>query len=494
LSVDLNEPKDSSKTNKAAQNGRTPKSLTLEIHHGGWFTPTPSSLGLDYGRHSLNVDADVLDMSKYVKDYKIMLVYVEHGSSIVDTSMFDSSPDVNKNITKDESTWKQMVVHVGTSSIADDFSFGKFKEVEVKTDTESREEESDTEGNDTSGSDSEDLDYDPNHDDVFDNDEHIVEEVHVNMNNDLDDGIDSERRIQLRELRRIGKQKNKGPNKYNFYLGQQFATLVPYVAIDTNMDKNVFSQTKPAIRENINIGKQIILAIKACTSRFLSNHVIKSLATNPDILARAVQDQMQKQFEVGVSKMKAFRAKRIASDIMIGRAKCDLLINNICKVFNRKWSELVNPCNGRDMWPVIESRTVIIPPLYKPLIDRPPKKRKKSNDEIASQSASWKGKLVSCDKCGNMGLNKKGCRGQGGGSSQTGARKVCGQAAGSRKVSSQVAGARNVSGQASGARKASSQPSVAQSLVNQGPRQGFQGPIAGPASGSQRKTKKLVDL
>ncbi|GJT05854.1 hypothetical protein Tco_0840316 [Tanacetum coccineum] len=110
LSVDLNEPKDSSKIDKAAQNGRTPKSLTLEIHHGGWFTPTPirsyivrqvssvnvvnidefclhdlkdmvvklgygvedlmyfyfliPSLGLDYGLHSLNVDADVLEMSK----------------------------------------------------------------------------------------------------------------------------------------------------------------------------------------------------------------------------------------------------------------------------------------------------------------------------------------------------------------------------------------------------------------------------------------------
>ncbi|GKF95340.1 hypothetical protein Tco_0288075, partial [Tanacetum coccineum] len=72
--------------------------------------------------------------------------------------------------------------------------------------------------------------------------EHIVEEVHVNINNfsftpdpkhdtsigvvdvqeddlyvidydsfgsDLDYGIDSERRMQLRELKRIGKQKNK---------------------------------------------------------------------------------------------------------------------------------------------------------------------------------------------------------------------------------------------------------------------------------------------
>ncbi|GKD49797.1 mutator type transposase [Tanacetum coccineum] len=42
-------------------------------------------------------------------------------------------------------------------------------------------------------------------------------------------------------------------------------------------------------------------AIKACTSRFLADHVIKSLATNPDILVRAVQDQMQKQFEAQLS-------------------------------------------------------------------------------------------------------------------------------------------------------------------------------------------------
>ncbi|GJY33101.1 hypothetical protein Tco_0417570 [Tanacetum coccineum] len=123
------------------------QSLTLEIHHGGWFTPTPSrsyigghvssvnvvdidefclhdikdmivklgygvedlmychflipNLGLDYGLHSLNVDADVLEMSKYVKNYKIILVYVEHENGNVDTSMFDCSPDVNRNVKKE---------------------------------------------------------------------------------------------------------------------------------------------------------------------------------------------------------------------------------------------------------------------------------------------------------------------------------------------------------------------------------------------------------
>nr|GFA54763.1 transposase, mutator type [Tanacetum cinerariifolium] len=112
----------------------------------------------------------------------------------------------------------------------------------------------------------------------------------------------------------------------------------------------------------------------------------------------------------------------------------------------------------------------------KPPIGRPPKKRKKSNDEIASQSAlscklSRKGNPVNYDKYGNVGHNRKGCKGQGGGFSQAGARKVSGQAvgatnvsgedAGARKVSGQVVGSRKVSGQAVDARKASSQPSAA---------------------------------
>ncbi|GKF80959.1 mutator type transposase, partial [Tanacetum coccineum] len=114
--------------------------------------------------------------------------------------------------------------------------------------------------------------------------------------------------------------------------------------------------------------------------------------------------------------------------------------------------------------------------MYKPYVGRPPKKRKKSHDEIVSQSASSgklsrKGKSIKCGKCGNVGHNRKGCRGQGGGSNQAGARKVSGQAAGSRKVSGQAAGARNVSGQAVGVRKALSQPNAAQSPTNQGPRQ-----------------------
>nr|GEW68018.1 hypothetical protein [Tanacetum cinerariifolium] len=489
LCVDLNEPKDSSKTDKVAQNDMVVK-LGYGVEDLMYCHFLIPSLGLDYGLHSLNVDVDVLEMAKYVKDYKIILVYVEHGSSNVDTSIFvtpkkgvaiavdnhlrkapieiDSSPDVNRNltltgrsilgdltslvppvnrdcpspiivecaedpfeelddilgeyayigkqitgnkitkneITRNESTGneitgKQMVVNVGNSSTVDDVlelemlfetegvgPVGKFKEVEVDANNES-EEESDIEGDYTMDSDLKDLDYDPSmmmypkHDtsiggvDVQDDDLDVID--YDSFRSDLDDGIDSERRIQPRKLRRIGKQKNKANTSKNdnervrIRCEGTILALFHYVATDNNMDKNVFSQTKggPAIRENINSDKQNILgkdktvegkgkkvntpkkvdknsclwtmlviytkecrwevrtlienhtcvqsrAIKACTSRFLADHVIKSLATNLDIPVRAVQDQMQKQLEVGVSKMKAFRVKRIASDIMTG--------------------------------------------------------------------------------------------------------------------------------------------------------------------------------
>ncbi|GJY04406.1 hypothetical protein Tco_0370346 [Tanacetum coccineum] len=375
-----------------------PKSLTLDIHHGGCFTPIPNRsyigahvlsfnvddidefclhdlkdmivkvgygladlmyyyfliprLGLDFGLHPLNVDVDVLEMAKYVKNYKIILVYVEHGSSIfvtpkkgvaitVDNHLrkapieIDSSPDVNRNltpmfegvddpfedldeilgdyantgnqITRDEITRKQMVVHVGNSSTVNDVldlqmlfeiegvgPIGKFKEVE-------------------------DSDYDPKHDEVFDDDEHIEDDLDIidydSFGSDLDDGIDSERRIQLRELRRIGKQKNKGPKErvtgreelgcIQLKLGylptsQQFASkervtgrvwmhsvetrrklimvkndkervrvrcqgtipaLVHYVATQTDMGKNEILQTKGGlvIRDNNISGKHNIL-------------------------------------------------------------------------------------------------------------------------------------------------------------------------------------------------------------------------------------------
>ncbi|GKB56677.1 hypothetical protein Tco_0912863, partial [Tanacetum coccineum] len=506
-----------------------PKSLILEIHHGGCFTPIPSrsyvgghvsSVNVDeidefyYGLHLLNVvDADVLEMAKYVKDYKIILVYVEHGSSIfvtpkkgvsiaVDNHLrkgpieIDSSPDVNRNLTPMchrnlTKEWEQVsskslsigevmknlskkqpssyveapiVVECADDPFEDlDEILGDYantrkqingneitgKQMVVHVGNSSTVDNVlnlkmlfKTKGVGPVGKFKEvDLDCDPNHDDVFDNDEHIVEEVYVNMNN------------------------------FSFTADPKHDTII--------------------------------------------DHVIKSLATNPDILVRAIQDQMQKQFEVGVSKMKAFRAKRIASDIMTGPWPGQILtavgVDANSEIYpisyaiveaesKASWCWLLNILGEgtREMWPVVEATTVIVPLLFKLQIGRLPKKRKKSYNEIANESCSSgkltrKGKSVRCGKCGNIVDEQWGerCR-----SSKT----VSGQAGGASNVSSQFAGSSQpiaAQSTSTGARNASSQPSAAPNTASQGPtqhsvgpRQGFQAPR--PGFPTQRLTKAIA--
>ncbi|GKA27251.1 hypothetical protein Tco_0713419 [Tanacetum coccineum] len=93
-----------------------------------------------------------------------------------------------------------------------------------------------------------------------------------------------------------------------------------------------------------------------------------------------------------------------------------------------------------------------------------------SQEELVISKLSRKGRVVKCSRCGNLGHNRKGCRGQGGasqasGSSQAGARQADGvrQAVGARQAASarQATGARNVSNQAVGSRNASSQAASA---------------------------------
>ncbi|GJV30914.1 hypothetical protein Tco_1391314 [Tanacetum coccineum] len=48
----------------------------LRQHLAGLTLVDRPILGLDYDLHPLNVNADLLEMEKYVKDYKIIFVYV----------------------------------------------------------------------------------------------------------------------------------------------------------------------------------------------------------------------------------------------------------------------------------------------------------------------------------------------------------------------------------------------------------------------------------
>ncbi|GKD25660.1 hypothetical protein Tco_1231874, partial [Tanacetum coccineum] len=49
--------------------------------------------------------------------------------------------------------------------------------------------------------------------------------------------------------------------------------------------------------------------IHACTSKFLSKGNVEKIEKNLDILIRALQDELQKKYELGVFRMKASKAK-----------------------------------------------------------------------------------------------------------------------------------------------------------------------------------------
>ncbi|GKA78968.1 mutator type transposase [Tanacetum coccineum] len=235
---------------------------------------------------------------------------------------------------------------------------------------------------------------------------------------------------------------------------------------------------------------------------------MKTLATNPDIPVRAVQDQMQKQFDVGARLLGSLKQGfKVWGREILGLDGCFMLgpwpgqiqttvgvdenngiypvayaiVKADCKA---SWCWFLNLL-GEDLaiafvFPSVEHRYYVrhihenmksqfkgcvykemlwnaakatsVGEINKKMGElKPPKKRKTSHDEITSQicspsKLSRKGRSVKCSKCGNLGHNKKGCRGQGGasqvgGSSQAGTR----EAVGSMNVSGQAAGSRNAS-------------------------------------------------
>ena len=58
--------------------------------------------------------------------------------------------------------------------------------------------------------------------------------------------------------------------------------------------------------------------VKKCTATFLSKEIEHSIKPNPKIPLAALKDQLQKKYELGVSRQKVFRAKQMAQERVIG--------------------------------------------------------------------------------------------------------------------------------------------------------------------------------
>ncbi|CAI9281018.1 unnamed protein product [Lactuca saligna] len=58
--------------------------------------------------------------------------------------------------------------------------------------------------------------------------------------------------------------------------------------------------------------------VKACTYKFLSSKIVEQVESNPTIPIRALQEQLQRRFKVDLSRMKTFRAKSEALNLVQG--------------------------------------------------------------------------------------------------------------------------------------------------------------------------------
>ncbi|GJS95354.1 mutator type transposase [Tanacetum coccineum] len=487
-------------------------------------------------------------MAKYVTDNKIILVYVEHESSNVDSSIFvthkkgvaiavdnhlrkapieiDSSPDMNRNltpmfegvddpfkdldeilgdyanngkqITRDEITGKQMVVHVGNSFTVDDVldlhmlfetegvgPIGKFKEVE-------------------------DLDYDPKHDEVFDDDEHIVKDVPVIMNNlnftaDLKHDLSIAFGKLLKEIHVTWTQFGKTRDEIATLHQNRRRKAIQWLETASQFLATTSRRSSNGVRT---LATAEILGLDGCfMSGLWPGQILTAVGVDANnriypvayVIVEAESKASWCWFlnllgeDLGIEANFNYTFILIGKRQLVdGRDQPIITCLEYIKEYLMKRIVVVQKVIAKTVGPLTPYVTAVFDAIKKLLSTlfneieevgagwntMPPKKRKKSHDEIARESCSTsklsrKRKAVKCSKCRNLSHNRKGCRGQVGGSSQDGARQVIDarnvsgqagarQAVDARNVSGQAgarqaAGARNVSGQASGIRNTSSQ-------------------------------------
>ncbi|KAJ9550389.1 hypothetical protein OSB04_014434 [Centaurea solstitialis] len=59
-------------------------------------------------------------------------------------------------------------------------------------------------------------------------------------------------------------------------------------------------------------------SVNACTASFLADHIVQTIAPNPEIPIRAVKEQLERKYAVSVSRVKSFRAKSMALNKLRG--------------------------------------------------------------------------------------------------------------------------------------------------------------------------------
>ncbi|GJW28096.1 mutator type transposase [Tanacetum coccineum] len=430
---------------------------------------------LDFGLKELRNDQDVLNLISQTTNHKLIEIYCEHENTDLEVVFEESTPmtsnigTVNKRAAKKSSRLPLLLM--GDESEANDDSI-KEKYVEMEND-EDNDIDKDVSSDMEVSSDSEDSDWV--------DEEHILNEVEVDMKDffeytdkdvewtgcnkgnteipiedfvpefvDLDDfhsasesdtELEGRRKKALRKLRKEHEQGQVVDNTKPFYVG------VPvYMVRMTKTDLSAVS---------VKWGKLETLFPWSWFLTCLGDDLDLTRDSNFTFISDRQKGLIPALAQVFPCAEHRFCLRHIHENMkgqFRGRAHCDMLLNNICEVFNRR---LVD---GRDA-PIITCLEFVREYLrirdcitdeasfYKHAVasncgdragnkvsgplkvgvfclllagymekGRPPKKRKKSADELSSQKMTEGGKLsragktVTCDTCKTPGHNKRSCK------------------------------------------------------------------------------------
>ncbi|GJY73317.1 hypothetical protein Tco_0477748 [Tanacetum coccineum] len=292
-----------------------PSVFCLKINHGGTFTPPPMTRykggkvnwvdDIDSDTFSIVdvtklvvVDKDVYEMLMYVDKFKVIELYTDHTvkkqhvltqeplATIIDVTQPGSSSGNEAEVDVSEDEWlRESLKKLPIKSKKGQQSSRK----EVGQSSRNGSGSENGSGSD-SGSDSEDSDY-------FVDEENLIEDVDVDMaefKRHTDPGVEW-----------LGCKENVLEENEVFELEE-----VDHEEFDSGSDSDEGVRRK-ALRKVPRI-------VSKCTATFLSKDVEETIKPNDKITLNTLKDQLQKKFEVGVSKQKVFRAKKMAYERVVG--------------------------------------------------------------------------------------------------------------------------------------------------------------------------------
>ncbi|GJR62953.1 mutator type transposase [Tanacetum coccineum] len=129
-----------------------------------------------------------------------------------------------------------------------------------------------------------------------------------------EDGIERIRSRKIKQNKRQNKVKEGGLHKVNFCVGQEFPNsvvvkdLMHRHSIETK--RELYLKKNDKVRVRVVCRGTILVFTNSCDIG--PKDIIDQIKTNPKIPIKAIQEQLQRNFQLEVSRMKAFRAKEKA--------------------------------------------------------------------------------------------------------------------------------------------------------------------------------------